>query len=593
MTAQPSTTQKNADQKPTEQPAAPLSTHYDVRRDAAGKRYLAPSVHGFDLTRIPLLNKGTAFTEAEREVLGLDGLIPPQVDTLDALTDRVYRDYLKVSAPLDKHVFLRNLQDRNEVLFYALLSRHVEEMLPIVYTPTVGLAVQEFSRIYRVPRGLMLSTRTIARVNQALANVPLNDVRIIVATDSSAILGIGDQGFGGMGISIGKLSLYVVAGGVGPDKTLPVELGVGTGRQDLIDDPDYLGVRHPRLTGGEYDAFLDAFVDGVKARYPKAIVQWEDFSKDTAFRVLERYRKAVPSFNDDIQGTGAVTLSGVLRACALKGERLRDQVVVIHGAGAGGAGVAAAIREGMQREGLTPDEVARRVLVLDSRGLLTDDRQLEDYKRPLATPKAVTEGWAGTDLLSVVKEAGATVLLGLSGQGGIFSEAVVRAVQANAPRPIVFPLSNPTANCEALPADVLKWTDGRAFVATGSPFDPVELGGETYAIGQGNNAFIFPGLGFGAVLSGAREITDEMVLEAAYALTDYSAAAYPERLYPPVGELPNASVQVAVRVIEQALREGVAQEQGLAGLDRVALTKLVRAKFWRPEYLPFRLPEQS
>ncbi|GAA5512875.1 putative NAD-dependent malic enzyme 2 [Deinococcus carri] len=568
----------------------PLTTHYDVRRDAQGHRYLEPLVQGFDLTRIPLLNKGTAFTHEERGALGLDGLIAPQVDTLETLVGRLYRDYVKVQEPLDKHVFLRNLQDRNEVLFYALLAAHVEEMLPIVYTPTVGLAVQKFSQIYRVPRGLMLSTDNIGRAGQALANVPLNDVRIIVATDSSAILGIGDQGFGGMGISIGKLSLYVVAGGVGPDKTLPVELDVGTGRQDLLDDPDYLGVHHQRLTGDEYLAFVDRFVEATRQRYPKAIIQWEDFSKDTAFRVLERYRKVVPSFNDDIQGTGAVTLAGVLRACAVKGERLAEQVIVIHGAGAGGAGVATAIREGLKREGLDADEIARRVFVLDSRGLLTDDRQMEDYKQSLATPKAVTDGWAGTDLLNVVREAKATVLLGLSGQGGIFSEDVVKAIHQNTAQPIVFPLSNPTANCEALPEDVLRWTGGAALVATGSPFAPVELNGQTHAIGQGNNAFIFPGLGFGAILAGAREITDEMVLEAAYALADYTARTHPGRLYPPVGELPEASVEVAVRVIQQALRDGVAQEQGLDDLDEATLTDLVRAKFWVPKYLPFRAP---
>ncbi|AWT37535.1 NAD-dependent malic enzyme [Deinococcus arenae] len=568
----------------------PLTDHYDVRRGEDGHRYLHPLVRGFPLLRFPLLNKGTAFTEAEREALGLDGLLAPQVDTLDALVERQYAEYASIAEPLDRHVFLRNLQDRNEVLFYALLSAHVEEMLPVVYTPTVGLAVQKFSQIYRYPRGLTLSTRNIDRAGAALANVPLNDVRIIVATDSSAILGIGDQGFGGMAISIGKLSLYTVAGGVGPDKTLPVELDVGTGRADLRDDPAYLGVKHERLTGDEYLRFVDRFVEATLQRYPKAIIQWEDFSKDAAFEVLRRYRRVVPSFNDDIQGTGAVVLAGVLNACRMKGEALRDQVVVVHGAGAGGAGVALAIREGMRREGLSPREIAGRVFVLDSRGLLTDDRHMEDYKRELATPKGLTDGWAGTDLESVIREGKATVLLGLSGQAGIFSEAVVRAAHANTARPLVFPLSNPTANTEALPADILAWTDGQAIVATGSPFDPVTLNGETHEIGQGNNAFIFPGLGFGAILARVREVTDEMVTAAAYALAEYTQANHPGRTYPPVAELSHASIHVAVAVIRQALADGVATEFTLRGQSDAGLLDTVKRKFWQPKYLPFRPP---
>ncbi len=567
----------------------PLTDHYDVRRDSDGHRYLHPLVTGFNLTRIPLLNKGTAFTEDERQKLNLDGLLAPQVDTLDVLAERLYADYVKVKEPLERHVFLRNLQDRNEVLFYALLAAHVEEMLPIVYTPTVGLAVQKFSQIYRYARGLTLSTSNIERAGQALANVPLNDVRIIVATDSSAILGIGDQGFGGMAISIGKLSLYTVAGGVGPDKTLPVELDVGTGRADLREDPSYLGVKHDRLKGEEYLRFVDRFVEATLERFPKAIIQWEDFSKDTAFMVLDRYRKVVPSFNDDIQGTGAVVLAGVLNACRLKGETLAEQRVVISGAGAGGAGVAAAIREGMRREGLSPEQIAGRVFVLDSRGLLTDDRPMEDYKKSLATPKALTQDWAGTSLLDVIREARATVLLGLSGVPSTFDEEVVKAAMANTPRPLVFPLSNPTANCEALPEDVLRWSGGAALVATGSPFDPVELNGETYPIGQGNNAFIFPGLGFGAILARVREITDEMVTESAYALAAYTQRRHPGRTFPPVAELGEASLEVAVAVIKQALKDGVATEFSIRGLNDDELLELVRRKFWQPKYLPFKV----
>ncbi|WP_019586412.1 NAD-dependent malic enzyme [Deinococcus apachensis] len=570
---------------------AHISRYYDVKRDEQGHRFLEVRVTGFPLLHLPLLNKSTAFTEEERRLLGLDGLLPPGVSSLEEQKERAYLRFRQQGTPLEKHAYLRNLQDHNEVLFFALLEDHVEEMLPIIYTPTVGEAVQQFSRLYRYPRGFAMSTAHVERARELLDNVHLQDVRMVVATDSSAILGIGDQGFGGMAISIGKLSLYTVAGGVGPDKTLPVELDVGTGRQDLIEDPLYLGARHPRLTGETYNAFIDAFVRAVQDRYPKAIIQWEDFSKDTAFRVLERYRKVVPSFNDDIQGTGAVTLAGVLRACALKGERLRDQVVVIHGAGAGGAGVAAAIREGMGYEGLSEGDIGRRVFVLDSRGLLTDDRHMEDYKRPLATPKDVTQGWAGTDLLSVVREVGATVLLGLSGQGGIFNEPIVRAVRGNTSRPIIFPLSNPTANTEALPEDILRWADGQAIVATGSPFPDVTLEGQTYQIGQGNNAFIFPGLGFAAVLTRAREITDGMVAEAAYALADFTAREYPERTYPPTRALRDASRAVALRVARQAITERVAREERVQSLDDAELDAFIERRFWLPKYLPYRTAE--
>jgi len=576
----------------TAQPKRPrISRYYDVKRDEEGKRFLEVNVTGFNMLRLPLLNKSTAFTRDERRQLGLDGLLPPHVSSIEEQKERCYRRYRLQPSDLEKHVYLRNLQDRNEVLFFALVEEHLEEMLPILYTPTVGEAVRVFSHIYRFPRGLCVSTETIDTVDDALANVPLDDVRMIVATDSSAILGIGDQGFGGMAISIGKLSIYTVAGGVGPDKTLPVELDVGTDRQDLIEDPLYLGVRHRRLTGAEYDHFLDRFVEAVTQRYPKAIIQWEDFSKDAAFKVLDRYRKVVPSFNDDIQGTGAVTLAGVLNACKLKGEELRDQVVVIHGAGAGGIGVAWAIREGFRRAGVPEAEIARRLFVLDSKGLLLTTRHMEAYKRAYATDPAELHGWVFTgdapNLLETIKNARATVLLGLSGQGGIFSEPVVRAVAENTARPVIFPLSNPTSATEVLPHDALRWSDGRAIVATGSPFADVQHEGRTYPVGQGNNAFIFPGLGFGAIISRAREVTDGMVLEAAYTLAEHTDVTT-GRVYPRVQDLREVSVQVATRVAARATRDGVAAEYRLRNLSSEELGAYVRRRFWAPQYLPFR-----
>ncbi len=387
--------------------------------------------------------------------------------------------------------------------------------------------------------------------------------------------------------------MYTVAGGVGPDKTLPVELDVGTTRADLRADPDYLGVKHDRLTGEEYLQFIDKFVEETLQRYPKAIIQWEDFSKDAAFTILSRYRRVVPSFNDDIQGTGAVVLAGVLNACRVKKETLAGQVVAVLGAGAGGAGVASAIREGMRREGLPEEEIAKRVFVLDSRGLLTDNRQMEDYKRPLATPKYLTEGWAGTDLLNVIKSGRVTVLLGLSGVPNCFDEEVVQATLQNTYRPLIFPLSNPTANCEGLPEDILRWSKGAAIVATGSPFDPVDLGGQKFIIGQGNNAFIFPGLGFGCILARVREVTDEMVTEAAYALAHYTAQHHPELTYPPVAELSEASMHVAVAVMKQALKDGVATEFKIRNMRDEDLLHMVQHKFWKPKYLPYRIEDSG
>jgi malate dehydrogenase (oxaloacetate-decarboxylating) len=405
-------------------------------------------------------------------------------------------------------------------------------------------------------------------------------------------LGIGDQGWGGLAISIGKLAIYVVAGGIGPDKTLPVVLDVGTARSDLRNDPHYLGVDADRIEGDAYLEVLDQFVAAVKARYPKALVQWEDLAKDTAFTVLERYRDVLPSFNDDVQGTGAVILAGLLSACRIKGERLSDQRIVISGAGAGGIGVAWAIREGMVREGLSVDEAKLRVAVLDSRGVLHDGRTLDPYKQDMALPNAAVAGWSdeGTTpgLLETVVGMKATALIGLSGQGGQFSEEIVRAVHAHTDRPIVFPVSNPTANTEVLPEDALRWTRGRALVAAGSPFPPVALDGATYPVGQGNNAFVFPGLGFGAVLARATKVTDAMVLAGAYALSEYTARHHPDRVYPPVAELRAVSTRVAAATLAAAIEDGVATEADVAGMDADALLAYVSGRFWEPKYLPYR-----
>ncbi|GGJ81796.1 NAD-dependent malic enzyme [Deinococcus aquiradiocola] len=576
---------------------ARVSRYYDVKRDEHDRRYLEVNVTGFSLLHIPLLNKSTGFSAEERKLLGLQGLVPPHQSTLEEQKERTYRRYLQQSSDLERHVYLRSLQDRNEVLFYAMLEDHLEEMLPILYTPTVGEAVKAFSDLYRYPRGLVVSTGDLETLDESLDNLPLDDVRMIVATDSSAILGIGDQGFGGMAISIGKLSLYTAAGGVGPDKTLPVELDVGTNRQDLLDDPLYLGVHHTRLTGEAYDEFLDRFVEGVQARYPKAIIQWEDFAKGAAFRVLERYRRVVPSFNDDIQGTGAMALAGLLSAARMKGERFEDQVFVVVGAGAGGIGVAGAIRQGLIGAGLSLQDAARRVYVVDRQGLLVQGQpELEDHQRSFARPASELADWtfegSVPNLQDTVRNARATALLGLSGVSGLFSQAVIEAVAANTARPVIFPLSNPTSNVEALPEEIVRWTGGQAIVASGSPFadvphrthDGIDA---VVPVGQGNNVFIFPGLGFGAIISRAREITDGMVMEAARTLADHTDVSG-GRVYPHIQDLREVSIQIAVRVARQAITEGVAAERRVRVMTDEQLMAFVRRRYWVPKYLPYR-----
>jgi malate dehydrogenase (oxaloacetate-decarboxylating) len=572
-----------------------LSRHFDLvpedRADGRGEPVMRVFVDGIGVLRSPLLNKGSAFTAEEREALCIDGLLPPHESTLAEQAARTYASYVKEPNNLAKYTFLRALQDRNETLFFALLSQHIEEMMPIVYTPTVGDAIKAFSHLYRSPRGVTLSRRNIHRAKEIMRGYHLDDVRMIVATDASAILGIGDQGYGGIGISIGKLALYT-AGGLPPYSTLPVGLDVGTDREALRNDPLYLGVREPRLTGDAYLAIIDAFVLAVKERYPRAILQWEDLSKDTAFDVLARHRDTLPSFNDDIQGTGAVALAGLISACRLKGERLRDQVFVLSGAGAGGIGVTWAIVKGLQREGLSEAEATARVLVLDSKGLLTADRDMEPYKRPYAQPRERLAGWkiAGPipTLHETLREAKATVLIGLSGQGGSFDEAAVKELLSATPRPIVMPLSNPTTACEVLPSEVMRITEGKALVATGSPFPDVTLpNGETVSIGQGNNAFVFPGLGMGAVLCEASRITDAMVLQASYALAAYTAREHPKdgRIYPHVTELKKVACEVAAHVIQCAHREGVARSETTKAMSETELEAYVSRASYEPKYL--------
>jgi len=560
--------------------------------DEQGRPCIETDLPGALVPRVPLLNKGTAFPADERRLFGLDGMYPSHVATLEEQVARAEDNLRGFDRDIDKHVYLRVLQDRNEVLFYALLERDLEEILPLIYTPTVAEAVERFSRLHRQPRGLVISTETIDRVDELLANVPLPDVRLAVATDSEGILGIGDQGFGGMAICIGKLSLYTAGAGVDPAMTLPIELDVGTDRQDLLDDPLYLGVRHERLRGEAYDVFVERFVEAFRRRFPDALLQWEDFSKQRAFDLLARYRELLPSFNDDVQGTGAVVLAGLLAAARATRSSLADQVIAIHGAGAGGVGVARQIVAGLRRTGLSERDARDRVLVLDSRGLIVEGRGgLDAYKAEVAQPADRVAGWSiagdAPSLLETVREAGVTTLIGLSGQPGAFDREIVEAVAANAAVPLVLPLSNPTRHSEATPEQVLDWTGGRALVATGSPFPDVHVGGRRIVIGQGNNAFIFPGLGLGTLVAGARRVSDDMLSAAAEALADYVDAPRLEAgaLYPRAAQLRSASRAVAAAVVEQARSEGLARAD--LGDD---VGGAVRDAMWTPRYLPLRRP---
>ena len=572
-----------------------LSRYFTYRRDADGNGYLEVSLRGNALLRLAATNKGTAFSEQERRALGLEGMLPPQVCTLEQQVARLYRGYCRQSDDIAKYQYLRALQERSEVRFYSLLQQHLEEMMPIVYTPTVGKAVQQYSDLYQAPGGTPITRRNIDHIDRILEDYPLTDVRMLVATDASAILGIGDQGHGGLAICIGKLALYTAGAGLSPFHTMPVNIDVGTDRRELLDDPDYLGVHEPRLRGDEYFALLDCFVDAVQRRWPKAVIQWEDFAKDVAFKVLERYRGRASSFNDDIQGTGAMTLAGLLAACQLKGESLTEQVIVVVGAGAGGVGVAKAIQDGLVHEGLTREQARRQMFVMDAGGLVVDGVSAQGYQQPVSQFVDTYADWqiAGEipSLWEVVEQARPSVLLGLTGVSGLFNEPLVRQMARNTARPVIFPLSNPTANCEAIPLDLITWTDGAAIVATGSPFDDVEFDGRRHAVGQGNNAFVFPGIGFAAVLGRCRRISDTMIIESAFALADYTARHYAarERIFPPVGDLREVSVVVAARVLAVALREGVSTRDDLDANDLAALEAYVRSRAWEPRYLPYVL----
>lgn len=549
---------------------------------------LAPrSLRGADLLSVPVLNKGTAFTCEERTRLGLHGLLPPQVETLDEQVRRAYQAYRYYHSDLAHHINLRALQDNNEALFYRLLLDHIEEMLPIVYTPVVALGCQQFSQIYRRPRGLFVSYPLRDSIPDLLRDRPNPEVDVIVVTDGERVLGIGDQGVGGLAIPIGKLSLYTLIGGIHPTRTLPIVLDVGTNNEERLRDPVYLGWRHERVSGENYHDFVDRFVQAVKQELPDACLQWEDFATPNARPILERYRDQLLTFNDDIQGTAAVALGTILAAIRITGKRLAEQQIVFLGAGSASIGVADYLREAMVADGLAEREARSRFWVVDKDGLLDTTRtDLSAEQRVYAQPAERVGGWPRTwqnriGLADVIGKVEATILIGLSTAAGAFTEAIVRAMAAKTPRPIIFPLSNPTERSEAKPEDLIRWTDGRAVVASGSPFAPVTHAGRIFPIAQCNNVYIFPAVGLGLVASRARRVTDGMMLAAARALAENSPAlkdpAAP--LLPVLADVRTVAVEIAFAVGIEAQRAGVAPQTTPGELRARAI-----ASQWFPAY---------
>lgn len=560
---------------------------------ATGEEYVGVQQKGAALLRDPLINKGSAFTAAEREALDLVGLLPPAVSSMQQQLDRTYEHFRAQRDDLSRYVNLASLHDRNETLFFRLLQEHLEEMMPVVYTPVVGLACQHYSHIYRQGRGLHISYDQRGRIEAVLRQVP-HPPSVIVVTDGERILGLGDQGVGGMGIPIGKASLYTLCGGIQPHRTLPVMLDVGTDNEERLADPLYLGLRHERIRGEAYQAFIDEFVAGVARVWPHALLQWEDLLKGNALTQLHRFRDRVCSFNDDIQGTAAVCVAGIHGGLRVSGQAARDQRIVLAGAGAAAQGIADLVVADLVEDGLSPEAARRRIWMVDRQGLVVDDRAgLESFKALYARPAAEVGGYEHADrthldLEATVANARPTILIGISGQPGLFSRPVIERMATFTERPLVFPLSNPTSNSECHPRDALRWSDGRAVVATGSPFPPVDHAGKTIRIGQGNNSFIFPGVGLGVMLGRVRRVSDGLFLAGARALAATVTKAELESgsIFPSVTRIRECARAVACAVIRRAVADGEANERLLDGLEGT-----VHRAMWRPEYRPVRFSE--
>ncbi|MGL0928098.1 NAD-dependent malic enzyme [Vibrio vulnificus] len=554
------------------------------------KRPLYIPFSGPALLSTPLLNKGSAFSAEERISFNLEGLLPETTETIQEQVERAYMQYKAFESDMDKHIYLRNIQDTNETLFYRLVQNHITEMMPIIYTPTVGAACENFSNIYRRGRGLFVSYANRDRIDDILNNASNHNVKVIVVTDGERILGLGDQGIGGMGIPIGKLSLYTACGGISPAYTLPIVLDVGTNNPQRLADPMYMGWRHPRITGADYDAFVEEFIQAVQRRWPDALIQFEDFAQKNAMPLLERYKNRICCFNDDIQGTAAVTVGSLMAACQAAGSKLSEQRITFLGAGSAGCGIAEAIIAQMVSEGISDKKARSQVFMVDRWGLLQEGMpNLLDFQQRLVQKHSVTAKWEteanGFSLLDVVKNAKPTVLIGVSGAPGLFTQEVIQEMHKHCPRPIVFPLSNPTSRVEAVPADIIRWTNGDALVATGSPFDPVIHEGKTYPIVQCNNSYIFPGIGLGVLAVNAKRVTDEMLMESSRALATCSPLAINGKgaLLPPLEEIHTVSKRIAYAVAKKAIEQGVALE-----IADDALQVAIEQHFWQPVYRRYK-----
>ena len=561
------------------------------RDDETGELYIATSIYGKPLLTTPQLNKGTAFTQEERRAFGLLGKLPHRVETLDVQVVRAYLQYLSYTTRLKQNIYLNNLHDKNQVLFYKLLSRHLAEMLPTIYTPIVGTAVKQFSREYRQPRGLYIAHSDQNQLDEIIENRSNPEIDLIVVTDGEGVLGIGDQGIGGMDIPVAKLMVYSLCGGINPTRTLPVFLDVGTNNQTLLDDPLYLGLRHPRISGPQYDAFVLKFVNAIRAHFPKAFLHWEDLGRNNARRILLQFQDELCTFNDDIQGTGAVTLSALLAACDVTGQPLKENTIVLFGAGSAGTGIAEQIVDAMVRDGLTQEEAYSRFWLIDRQGLLTEgDADLTDAQIPYARKVSDTSTWPIQNkkypsLTDTIRNIKPTILIGCSAQPGAFSQDVVETMASHCERPIIFPLSNPDEKCEARPAEILEWSHGKALIATGTTFPAVEYQNRLLQIAQCNNALVFPGIGLGILAVGATRLTKDMISAAALTLSKFSPSKKDSflPLLPPLEDAQTVAKHIAVAVARTAIEQGLAKENLDANLD-----DLIQDKFWQPRYLPFR-----
>ncbi len=565
---------------------------YKLIRDKQGKiQFIETPLMHSELLNTPKLNKGTAFTQEERETFGLLGKFPARVETLEEQVKRTYRQYQEHETALDKNVYLNSLHDRNETVFFKLVGEHLTEMLPIIYTPTIGEAVEKFSQELRKSRGLFIDYNDQDRIEEILDNRLNPEIDIVLVTDGEGVLGIGDQGIGGMDIAIGKLMVYILCGGIDPLRTLPIQLDVGTNNEKLLNDPLYLGWRHKRIQGKDYDQFIDKFVVAIRKKLPEAFLHWEDFGRENARRNLARFRDKMATFNDDMQGTGATALACILAGIKATDTQFSDHRIAILGAGTAGVGIADQIHDAMVQSGMSEEEARRRFWLVDRPGLLTSDmKDLEPFQKPYARDPSETKGWQreNDDQISfydVVKNAKPTIIIGCSTVHGAFNEKIIREMVSYTKHPLVFPMSNPTSKSEAEPADVIKWSDGQALLATGSPFEPVDFKGKKIPIAQANNAYVFPGVGLGVIAVKAQRVTDGMLRVAADTLSDCAPAMHDKfaPLLPDLEDVQAVSKKIALAVAKKA------REEGFAGVpDDLDLRKRIEDIFWEPQYYPYK-----